>query len=53
MTDNLLDFEIGMFFSCIVVEECFQLIDEIVFLVRYLQVGHDDVIGGVGPVVVC
>ena len=52
MTDDLLDFKIRMFLGCIIVEECLEIVDEIVRIIGDLEVSHDDVVGGVGPIVV-
>lgn len=51
MADYLFDFEVRVFLGRIVVEQCFEVCDEIVFIVGYLHVSHDYVVGGIGPIV--
>ena len=42
-----------MFFSGIIVKECLQIINEVVFIVGNLQIGHYNIVGSIGPVVLC
>ena len=49
MADYLLYFQIRMFFGRIVIKERFQVIDEVMLIVGYLEIGHYYVVGSVGP----
>lgn len=51
MADYLFDFEVRVFLGRIVVEQRFEVCDEIVLIVGYLHIGHDYVVGGIGPIV--
>jgi hypothetical protein len=52
VTDYLFHLEIRVLFGSIIVEYCLKLIDEIMLIVRYLKICHDNVIGSVGPIVI-
>ncbi len=42
-----------MFLGRIVVKECFEVIDEIILVVGNFEIGHDDIVGSVGPIAFC
>jgi len=51
MTDNLLYLQVWMFLGCVVVEQSFEVSDEVVTFIGDLQICHHDVVGSVGPAV--
>lgn len=52
MTNYLLYFQIRMLLGCIVVEQSFQIVDEVVLVVWDLHVRHHDIVWSVRPIVV-
>ena len=51
MTDDLLYFQVGMLFSCIIVEQSFEVSNEVMPLVGNLHICHNDVVGCVSPAI--
>lgn len=52
MADDLFDFQVGMFLGGVIIEKSFEFVDEVMLVIGYFQVGHYDVVGRVGPVVI-
>lgn len=52
MTYDLLYFQIWMLLRCIIVEQCFKVVYEIMLVVWDLYIRHDYIVGGVCPVVI-
>lgn len=52
MTNDLLHFQVGMLLCRIIIKKCFELIDEVVFIIGNLQVCHNDVVGCICPVII-
>lgn len=51
VTDDLLNFEIGVLLGCIITEQPLEVCDNIVIVIRDFYIGHDDIVGRVCPVV--
>lgn len=52
MTDDLLDFEVGVLLGWVIIKKGFEFVDEVMFVIGYFQVCHYDVVGCVGPIVI-